>query len=72
MPAITTIKLEQKHALEDTCPGNRRGQKPNLRTAMQYLLAGLLLYFLVALTPENDVRTWNLGFSLSVKSQGKY
>lgn len=67
MPAITTIKLEQKHALEDTCPGNRSGQNPNLRTAMQYLLAGLLLYFLVALAPENDVRTWNLGFSLSVK-----
>lgn len=72
MPAITKIKLEQKCALEDTCLGNHRGQNPDLRTAMQYLLAGLLLYFLVALNPENDVRTWNLGFSWSVKSQGKY
>lgn len=65
-------KLEQMRALEDICLGNHRGQNPDLRTAMQYLLAGLLLYFLVALTPENYVRTWNLGFSWSVKSQGKY
>jgi len=61
-----------KHALEDTCLGNHRGQNPNLSTAMQYLWAGLLLYFLVALAPENDVRTWNSGFSSSVKSRDKY
>lgn len=72
MPAMTTIKPEQKHAPEDTCPGNCRGQNPKLRTAVQYLLAGLLLHFLVALAPENDARTWNLGFSWSVKSQGIY
>lgn len=72
MSAVTTIKFEQKCTLEDTCLGNHRGQNPDLRTAMQYLLSGLLLYFLVSLTPENDVRTWNLGFSWSVKSQGKY
>lgn len=65
-------KLEQKHALEDICLGNHRGQNPDLRAAMQYLWAGVLLYFLVTLTPENYVRTWNLGFSWSVKSQGKY
>lgn len=58
--------------MEDTCIRNHRGQNPILRTAMWYLLAGLLLYFLVALAWENNVRTWNLEFSLSVKSQGKY
>lgn len=70
--ASNNNELEQKHALEDTCLGNHRGQNPDLTTAMQDLLAGLLLYFLVVLTPENDVRTLNLGFSWSVKSKGKY
>lgn len=72
MPAITNLSKSVSKTLEDTCLGNHRGQNLDLRTAMQYLLAGLLLYFLVALTPENDVRTLNLGFSWSVKSQGKY
>lgn len=66
------INAKLERALEDTCLGNHRGQNPDLRTAMQYLLVRLLLYLLVPLTLENYVRACNLGFSRSVKSQGKY
>lgn len=62
----------QKHALKGTCLGNCRGQTCNLRTVLQYLLAGLLLYVLATLASDNYVRIWNSEFSLTVKSQGQY
>lgn len=71
MPATATV-IRLEHAVEDSSLGNHRGQNLNLRTAMQYMLTRLLLYFLAALTPENSVRTWDLGFSLSVKLLSAY